>query len=86
MLKWDLNDDMRAEPDLIHNVLNPLLRSEIYPASLFNLQSITQVVDEHYHRSGKHENILSLLISWGLAVKFLLCQDSSDMLDTSYQP
>lgn len=82
----DVNDDMRAEPGLVDQVLQPLLKSGIYPTSIFNLQAIHEIVDEHYHKGGKHENVLALLISWGLAVKFHLLQDFSDMPETSFQP
>jgi len=82
----DLNEDMRAEPDLIERIFKPLMQEGIYPPSMFDLRAINDVLEEHYDKGARHENILALLISWGLAVKYFLREELSDVPDTSYQP
>jgi asparagine synthase (glutamine-hydrolysing) len=82
----DLNEDFRSEPELVENILNPLMRSGVYDASMFKSAGIEQIVEEHYHRGGSHENILALLISWGVAVRFFIHQDLSGLSETVYHP
>ncbi len=75
----DLNDDFRAEPQLMDQVLRPMLRAGIYPVEIFNHSAIEEIITEHYERNGRHENVLSLLISWGLAAKYFIHEDFSDV-------
>jgi asparagine synthase (glutamine-hydrolysing) len=82
----DLNDDFRAEPELVEHVLRPLLKAGVYPATIFNHAAIEEIVSEQYESNGRHENVISLLISWGLAVKYLLYDDTSDVPRELYDP
>jgi asparagine synthase (glutamine-hydrolysing) len=75
----DLNADFRAEPELMDRVLRPLLASGILPARIFDHAGIEAVIREHYEQNASHENLLSLLISWGLAAKYFLHDDISDV-------
>jgi asparagine synthase (glutamine-hydrolysing) len=81
----DLNDDFRAEPELMDKVLKPLLQAGVFPPAIFNLSAIEAIIDEHYNKRGKHENILSLLISWGLGIKYFVHDDLSDVPEAMYQ-
>jgi asparagine synthase (glutamine-hydrolysing) len=82
----DLNDDFREEPEVVDKILRPLLDSGFYPSSMFNRAAVEEVVDEHYHKNGRHDNILALLISLGLAAKFFLHEDLSDVPGSMFQP
>ncbi len=82
----DLSADFRAEPELVEQILRPLLRADIFPARMFNCAGIEEIIREHYERNGRNENLLSLLISWGLAVKYFLQQDLSDVPPEIYAP
>lgn len=82
----DLNDDFRAEPQLIDHILRPMLRAGTYPVEIFNHRAIEEIVTEHYQRNGRHENVLSLLISWGLAAKYFIQEDFSDVPPEMYEP
>jgi asparagine synthetase B (glutamine-hydrolysing) len=82
----DLDDDFRAEPQLAYNILRPLVQAGIFPEEIFNLRAIDDMIDEHYQRNGKHQETLSLLISWGLASKFFLHDDLSDVPPEIYSP
>lgn len=82
----DLNDDFRAEPQLMNSILLPLLRGGFFPQSIFNLQAIEELIHEHYQLNGTHEHMLSLLISWGLAAKFFLHDDVSEVSASMYNP
>jgi len=81
----DLNDDFRAEPELMDNILRPMLQAGIFPENIFDRSAIEQIIEEHYQRHGKHENVLSLLISWGLAARFLLHEDFSEVPASMYR-
>lgn len=82
----DLDDDFRAEPQLIDNILRPLLCAGIFPEDIFNLRAIDEMIHEHYQGNGKHQEMLSLLISWGLGAKFFLHDDLSDVPSEIYLP
>jgi len=68
-----------AEPELIEDILRPLLIAGIFPTHLFNLAGIEEVINEHYVQVKDHAELLSLLISWGLATKYFLHDDLSDV-------
>lgn len=82
----DLGEDFRAEPQLIDNILRPLLRSGIFPTELFNHSGIEEIISDHYQRKGHHEAILSGLISWGLAAQYFVHDDPSDVPLDMYNP
>jgi len=75
----NLDDDVRAEPELAEQILRPLLAAGIYPENVFNRKAIEEILLDHYEKHGKHENIICLLISWGLAAKYLVHNDLSDL-------
>jgi len=68
----DLDEDFRSEPAVMTDILYPMLGEGVFPDSMFNTVGISAVIDEHYGRKGNHAELLSLLISWGLAVQYLL--------------
>ncbi len=76
-----LADDFRSEPDLVSNLLNPLLQQGIFPSEIFNRSGIEQIVSEHYQSRQNHEAVLARLISWGLAAKYFLYDDLADPPD-----
>ncbi len=82
----DLNEEFRAEPQLADQILRPLLQAEIFPPQIFNRSGIEDIIVEHYQRNGRHEAVLSRLISWGLAVKYFLHDDLSDVPPEMYTP
>src|SRR5271157_3052525 len=82
----DLNDDFRTEPQLVDIILRPLLQAGVYPENIFSRRAIEEIIEEHYQHNGKHEIMLSLLISWGLAAKFFLYEDFSDVPVGMYRP
>jgi asparagine synthase (glutamine-hydrolysing) len=75
----DLGEDFRQEPQLVDDVLLPLLDAEIFPPSLFDYAGIRDVIVEHYEGKRSHEYLLSLLISYGLAMKYFLHDDCGDV-------
>jgi asparagine synthetase B (glutamine-hydrolysing) len=81
-----LAEDFRAEPALADKVLRPLLRVGVFPAAIFDHTSIDNIITEHYQRRGNHEAILSNLISFGLAVKFFLHDDLTEVPTYMYTP
>ncbi len=75
----DLAGDFRAEPELMDQVLKPLLRSSILPESVFNHAAIDEIIREHYEAKANHEYLLGLLISLGLGMKFFIHDDLSEV-------
>jgi asparagine synthase (glutamine-hydrolysing) len=73
----NLDDDFRVEPEL-RDILFTLLDGQIFPAQIFNYSGIEQLVQEHYAGVRSHWEMLSILISWGLAVKYFLHDDLSE--------
>jgi asparagine synthase (glutamine-hydrolysing) len=73
----DLNEDFRAEPQLMADILQPLLRQGIFPEEIFDRAGIEGLIDEHYRKGAAHADLLSLLISWGLAVRYFVAGDVS---------
>jgi asparagine synthetase B (glutamine-hydrolysing) len=82
----DLSQDFRTEPELVNQVLRPLLRSGVFPDSTFKHAGIEQLIREHYERNASHHEILGLLISWGLAARYFLHDDVSDVPLEMYVP
>lgn len=72
----DLDEEFRAEPQLMEHILRPLLKQGVFPGEMFNLTEIQALIDDHYHAKGRHSGLLSQLISWGLAVQFLVVDDA----------
>jgi len=75
----DLGEDFRAEPELTDDVLRSLLDRDILPQSIFSRDGIEQIVDEHRSRLRSHEHAIGLLISVGIAMKYLLHDDISEV-------
>jgi asparagine synthetase B (glutamine-hydrolysing) len=81
-----LDDDFRAEPELIDLILKPLLTSDVLPDSVFNHAGIADIVREHRESKIGHEGVLGLLISIGLALKYFLHDDFADVPESIYAP
>ncbi len=75
----DVAGAFRSEPVLMDGVLRPLLDAGMFPDRLFDRQGIEAVIREHYSGTARHEQLLSMLITWGLSAKFLLHDDFSDV-------
>jgi len=75
----NLADDFRAEPELITALLRPLMKQEVFPSSIFNLTGIEQIISEHYDQQKSFQAVLARLISWGLASRYFLNDDLSEM-------
>jgi asparagine synthetase B (glutamine-hydrolysing) len=82
----DLNDDIRAEPQLADLIIRPLLRAGVFPPDMFNHEAIEQILTDHFEKNGRHENIISLLVSWGLAAKFILGSDVDEIPPEMFRP
>lgn len=82
----DLDADFRAEPELITDVLEPLLQAGMFPSDIFDHEGIRGIVEEQYRHNGRHEGELSRLISWGLGSKYVLHDDLSDVPAEIYAP
>src|SRR5262249_29984246 len=82
----NLSEDFRTEPELINNILRPLLDREVFPTGMLDRSGIEDIITEHYERNGRHEAILAMLISWGLAAKYFLYDDLCDVPDDMYAP
>lgn len=67
----NLASDVRAEPLLVDAILRPMLNQGIFPADIFSRSGIENIIDAHYSGRERHEELLALLISFGLAYKFL---------------
>jgi asparagine synthase (glutamine-hydrolysing) len=75
----DLNEDFRAEPELVTDLLEPMLRDGMFPSAMFDHVGIREVIKEHYGQEAGHEALLGRLISWGLGTKYLFHDDLSDV-------
>jgi hypothetical protein len=82
----DLDDDFRAEPQLADNVLLPMIVEGVFPEDIFDLRAIEETANEHYLDQGRHQDILALLISWGLGKKFFLHDDLTEVPERMYSP
>ncbi|MBA3033143.1 MAG: hypothetical protein KKF85_08075 [Gammaproteobacteria bacterium] len=74
----DLAGDVRAEPQLADAVLRPMLASGIFPTDMFSRDGIEEIIAAHYSGRERHEELLSLLISFGLAFRFIVLGDVVD--------
>jgi len=74
----DLAANFRAEPELMDQILRPLLRDSALPESIFNYSAVDQTMREHYESKANHEHVLALLISVGLALRFFFYDDLSE--------
>lgn len=81
----NLAQDFREEPKLVTDLLEPMLKADVFPASIFDHAGIESIVSEHYQSRSNHEDILSNLIGWGIAVRALLHGDLSG-IDASLIP
>jgi len=75
----DLGDAFRKEPEVVERILRPLLDEGVFPDGIFSRTGIEGIIDDHYRRNANYEEMLSLMISWGLAVKFFLHDDYSSV-------
>ena len=75
----DVNEDFRQEPQLVDDILHPLLRQGVFPSEIFDHSGIEAIIDAHYEKHQGNWEILSLLISWGLGAKYFLHDDLSDL-------
>jgi asparagine synthetase B (glutamine-hydrolysing) len=82
----DLDAHVRAEPELISDILEPMLRAGIFPSDMFDHAGIRAIVDEQYRQGGRHEGEISRLISWGLATKYFLHDELGDVPADLYAP
>jgi asparagine synthetase B (glutamine-hydrolysing) len=82
----DLDEDFRAEPELANNLLRPMLHEDVFPSDTFDLEAIGSMIDDHYNRRGNHEFYLSRLVTLGLALKFFLHDDLSEVPAEMYAP
>ena len=82
----DLNEHFRREPELADRVLRPLLRDSVLPASVFSHEGVERVIAEHYSGAAGYHDTLALLVSWGLAAKYFLHDDLSDVPPEMHVP
>jgi asparagine synthase (glutamine-hydrolysing) len=75
-----------SEPELVEEILRPLLKAGAFPSEIFDPAGIEAVINEHYTLVQDHAELLSLLISWGLAAKYFLHDDFSDVPSEMYLP
>lgn len=75
----DLHEDFRAETELMHDILTPMLRQGVFPGQIFNLDAIAALADAHYQRGESHADLLSSLISLGLAMRYFLLTETPEM-------
>jgi hypothetical protein len=73
----DLGEDFRSEPELA-TLLRDLLRAGAFPPRIFDHAAIEELIREHYELRRQHEATLSLLLSYGLAVKYFFMDALSD--------
>ena len=73
----DLGEDFRAEPELA-TLLRDLLHAGVFASEIFDYSGIEDMIKEHYELKRRHEAVLSLLVSYGLAVKYFFMDDLSD--------
>ena len=81
----DLNDDFLNEPQLADLIIRPLLRAGVFPPDIFDQVEIERILTNHYGKKGRHENIISLLVSWGLAARFFLWNDLNNLPPEIYR-
>jgi hypothetical protein len=73
----DLGEDFRSEPELA-TLLRDLLQAGVFASQIFDYSGIEDMIKEHYELKRRHEAVLSLLVSYGLAVKYFFMDDLSD--------
>ena len=72
----DLAEEFRTEPQLVDELLEPMLADGVFEPSIFDVEEIRALAAEHYDRRARHEATLTLLISWGLASRWLIHGES----------
>lgn len=75
----DMAQDFRTEAQLMDDILHPLLHTGILSDSIFNPVGIEELVSEHYRHDADHTQVLGLLVSLGLAMKYFLHDDFTDV-------
>jgi hypothetical protein len=79
-----LDTNLRAEPELISDILEPLIEDGIFCASIFDVDGIRQIVTDHYDRGARHALTISLLVSWGIAAKYFLHGEHPEPLSSGW--
>jgi hypothetical protein len=74
----DLNQQVRAEPDIANKMLLPLLDQGVFPSTIFSIDGIRTLVNEQFGGHHDHAMLISLLLSWGIAAKFFLYDQLDD--------
>jgi len=82
----NLGEEFRAEPELFEYVIKPLLDGEVFPSHVFDRKGIEDIVTQHYEKKRNHEAIIATLISWGVAAKYFLHDDLSDVPTDIFRP
>jgi asparagine synthase (glutamine-hydrolysing) len=80
----DIDTTVRAEPELISNILEPLIEDGIFSTDIFDVDGIRQIVTDHYDRGARHALTISLLISWGIAAKHFLHGEHPETVPDSW--
>ncbi|MFW2404284.1 MAG: asparagine synthetase B family protein [Gammaproteobacteria bacterium] len=74
----DLAAQFRAERGIVDDCLRPLLRDGVFPTEIFSHEGIDGLIVEHYEGGADHALLISLLVSWGYAAKWLGHGDITD--------
>lgn len=75
----DLAGEVRADPQLADTVLRPMIDQGIFPTDIFSMNGIENILAAHYSGRERHEELLALLISFGLAYKFIGLGETADV-------
>ncbi|HWR17090.1 MAG TPA: asparagine synthase-related protein [Terriglobales bacterium] len=76
-----VDEDFRAEPELVTEILQPALRDGIFPPEIFQIKAIEQLIDEHYNKNARHEMMLARLISFALGSRYLVHNQWREIYD-----
>ena len=68
----DLHLQFCKEPQLNEDFLQPMLREGAFPSEIFDHDGIRKLAHEQFSQHKDRALLLSLLLSWGLAAKYLL--------------
>lgn len=82
----DMNAAFRAEPELFNEILKPLINAGVFVEEIFNISGIEQIFSRHYENKANDWEMLSLIISLGLAVKYFLHDDFADVPESMLAP
>jgi asparagine synthase (glutamine-hydrolysing) len=74
----DRNRLFREEPKLMTDLMLPMLDKGIFDEHVFDIDTISSLVRDHYDGHANHWELISLLISWGLGASYFLYDDLSE--------